>query len=184
MKIKLMLVFIMLVPTAVIWVNPVPPAELISISATPPAIEFVAHYVFDSIDISGYVFTKGITFTFPENTILEPNRDVYITYNISSDFWQNKDLHVFQWESGRLADEGETVRLETSQGIVIDQVLYNLDESWPQISNGEGITLKSNDLDNHFGKNCENGIPGENNGSFSALGAHYGERRHEKVHGP
>ncbi len=105
------------------------------------------------LDISGYVFTKGITFTFPDNTIIDPGKDVYVAYNRNSDFWLNKNRNVYQWESGRLADEGEAVRLETPQGIIIDQVHYNLDESWPEIANGEGITLKSNVLDNHFGKN-------------------------------
>ena len=106
-----------------------------------------------AIDISAYVFTKGITFTFPENTILEPGKDVYVAYNRNADFWYNKNRDVYQWESGRLADEGEAVRLETPRGIIIDQVHYNVDESWPEIANGEGISLKSNELDNHFGKN-------------------------------
>ena len=52
-----------------------------------------------------------------------------------------------------MADKGEAIQLRTAQGIVIDQVFYNHDNSWPHISDGEAISLKADDLDNHFGEN-------------------------------
>ena len=105
------------------------------------------------INLSGYEFTKGITFRFPEGSAIKAGEKVYVTFNSNSDFWLNRGQVVFQWESGRLADEGEAIQLKTPQGVVADQVFYNLDHSWPKVSNGEGIVLKSETLDNHFGEN-------------------------------
>jgi hypothetical protein len=105
------------------------------------------------IDLSGYEFTKGITFKFPEGSAIKAGEKVYVTYNSASDFWINKKQVVYQWESGRLADEGETIQLTTPQGVIADQVFYNFDQSWPAVSNGEAITLKSEKLDNHFSEN-------------------------------
>ncbi len=110
------------------------------------------------IDISGFAFTKGVTFTFPENTTVEPGEDVYVTNDINLAFWQNKNSNVYQWESGRLADEGEAIQLETPQGIVVDKVNYNSDDSWPDTSTGEGLSLKSDKLDNHFGANWQRSL--------------------------
>ena len=106
-----------------------------------------------NIDISGYKFTKGITFRFPEGTILKAGEKMCIAFNSGSDFWLGRGFMVYQWESGRLADEGETLQLETPEGIIVDNVKYNNNSSWPNISNGQGITLASENLDNHFGKN-------------------------------
>ena len=107
----------------------------------------------NNIDLSGYEFTKGITFRFPEGSSIKAGEKVYVTYYAGSDFWLNKEHAVFQWESGRLADEGEAIQLKTPQGVVADQVFYNHEQTWPKVSNGEGIVLKSETLDNHFGEN-------------------------------
>ncbi|NQU53346.1 MAG: lamin tail domain-containing protein, partial [Bacteroidetes bacterium] len=107
------------------------------------------------LDISWFEFTKGITFRFPEGSMIKPGRKVYITYNSGSGFWQNKGQVVYQWESGRLADEGETIQLETPDGIIIDNIEYSSTVSWPVVLTGEGISLVSEDVDNHFGNNWE-----------------------------
>lgn len=107
------------------------------------------------IDISGFEFTKGITFQFPEGTKIKAGGKVYVAYDSGLNYWLHRGQLVFSWESGRLADEGEIVRITTPQGIVIDQVQYNIDTTWPEISDGEGLTLKSDNLDNHFGENWE-----------------------------
>jgi hypothetical protein len=105
------------------------------------------------IDISGYKFTKGITFQFPETTFIKAGEKIYVVYNANDNFWINSALKVYQWESGRLADEGEAIQLENPYGIIMDKVFYNADESWPDIAENEGLTLAAENLDNHFGKN-------------------------------
>jgi hypothetical protein len=102
-------------------------------------------------DLSGMEFTKGITFRFPEGSKIEPGQKVYIANSNNSDFWIKTGQTVYQWESGRLADEGEAIQLISPEGIVVDYVFYNHDNSWPHVSDGEAISLKAGDLDNHFG---------------------------------
>lgn len=106
-----------------------------------------------ALDISGYSFTKGITFTFPEGSSIEPEEKVYVVFDASLDFWKGSTKKIFQWESGRLADEGESIQLETPEGIVVDYLVYNNSALWPDVSMGEGIALKADNLDNHFGEN-------------------------------
>lgn len=106
-----------------------------------------------TVNLSGYRFTKGIEYTFPENTLLMPGENLFVAFDSTLVLPKNENTKVYQWTAGRLANEGEIIRLESSSGIVIDQVHYNLDDSWPVITEGEGITLKSVQFDNHFGSN-------------------------------
>ena len=105
------------------------------------------------VDISGFEFTKGITFVFTEGSSIKAGDKVYVVSNASSDFWSNVGHTVFQWETGRLADEGEAIQIQTPQGIVVDKVHYNSDSTWPEVIMGEGISLNAENLDNHFGEN-------------------------------
>lgn len=38
---------------------------------------------------------------------------------------------------------------------MVDNVFYNYDNSWPHVSDGEAISLKAGDLDNHFAENWQ-----------------------------
>lgn len=102
-------------------------------------------------NISGYEFTKGITFKFPEDIVIRAGANIYITSDSGSPFWFGRGLTVFQWADGRLADEGEAVQIQTPQGIIIDKVHYNQDANWPVAVGDEGLILKDSTLDNHFG---------------------------------
>jgi len=107
-------------------------------------------------NISGFKFTKGITFEFPEGTFIQPGKKVYLTADINSSFWNNRVSDLYQWTSGKLADEGEKIQLETDNGIVLDGVQYNNKAPWPEFNNAlMAITLKSTNVDNHFGENWE-----------------------------
>ena len=105
------------------------------------------------LNISGFEFTKGITFRFPESSVMIAGEKIYVVFNANSDFWLNSGQRVFQWENGRLADEGEAIQLQTPQGIIVDKIHYNLDNTWPKTENGAGISVKAENLDNHFGEN-------------------------------
>ena len=56
------------------------------------------------------------------------------------------------WESGRLANEGETLQLVDSYGIVIDHLTFENDGLWPAeaFSGNVYLQLKEPGLDNHF----------------------------------
>jgi len=106
------------------------------------------------IMLDSCVFLSGVTFTFPIGTSIGPKEKLFVTSNIASSFWDRKNIKVIQWESGRLADEGEKIQLVNKFGKVIDQVIYNNKSPWPMPENSQtGITLNRFDMDNHFGEN-------------------------------
>lgn len=106
------------------------------------------------VDVSGYRFTRGITFIFPEGSTIPPKGKAYITSNKTAPFWDNRNSRLHQWESGKLADEGETIQLETANGMILDGVKYNNKTPWPKFSDANmAITLASYEVDNHFGEN-------------------------------
>jgi hypothetical protein len=118
-------------------------------------LEFVGIYnpSLSSVNLSGYQFTKGITFTFPEWLSIGPGETFFVTSNSNSSFWDGRGAMVFQWESGRLADEGETIQLVDNLGMISDQVIYNNKKPWPVLQNAQmGIELSRYDVDNHFGE--------------------------------
>jgi len=98
-------------------------------------------------------FASGFTYTFPKGTSIAPKEKIYITSNAASTYWTGKKVAVYQWESGRLADEGEKIQFVNKYGKVIDQVIYNNKAPWPVLQNAQqGITLSRFDVDNHFGE--------------------------------
>lgn len=118
-------------------------------------LEFIALYNPGSsrVDLSGYSFKKGITYTFPDGISIGPGETFYVTSNSSSSFWDGRDAPLFQWESGRLADEGEDIQLANEVGTMIDEVAYNNKSPWPVPTKAtEAIALIRFDVDNHFGE--------------------------------
>lgn len=105
------------------------------------------------ISLDSCLFNKGVTFQFPEGTAISPKEKLFVTSNPYAVYWENSNVPLFQWESGRLADEGEMIQLTDKYGIIIDQVVYDNKAPWPSVqSSNQGLTLKSYDLDNHFGE--------------------------------
>jgi hypothetical protein len=105
------------------------------------------------IQLDSCMFASGINFMFPAGTSIGPKEKLYVTSNAASMFWNSKNVVVYQWESGRLADEGEKIQLVNKYGKVIDQVIYNNKAPWPVLQNSQqGISLTRFDVDNHFGE--------------------------------
>ncbi|HET6556389.1 MAG TPA: lamin tail domain-containing protein [Prolixibacteraceae bacterium] len=112
----------------------------------------------DVVDISGYQLSKGITFTFPEGSVVEAGGKVIVTENASAPEWAGSKVPVFQWESGSMANEGETIQLLNRSGIIFDQLRYLPNTPWPLLSAmGQVIVLNDLRLDNHYGKNWKQG---------------------------
>ena len=106
------------------------------------------------VDLAGMKITRGITFEFPEGSTIEAGESVYLTSNKLHTFWENRVKKLYQWQSGKLADEGETIQFETATGLLIDGVKYDIKSPWPKLANSpNGIVLNSFNVDNHFGSN-------------------------------
>lgn len=110
-----------------------------------------------TIDLSGYYLSKAVEFTFPAGSTLEPGKKIYVVNGLTQvPFWINAQ-NAFNWTSGNLANEGETIRVSDASGIVQDQVRYQTNSTWPlvMLPNERVLSLISPDLDNHVASNWQ-----------------------------
>lgn len=104
-----------------------------------------------AVNLSGWNFSQGIDFTFPEGTLLEPGGFLVIAED------PKRLKSVFSTEAlgpyiGRLANDGERLVLRNKQGNVADAVTYRSEFPWPVGSkDGNSIELIHPDLDNDLG---------------------------------
>lgn len=125
-----------------------------------PAKEFIRiHNPSDQpIDISAYELSAGIAFVFPEGTQIQA--DEYILIAQDQSLFSHLEGQVFEWESGRLNNGGEKIKLSDNHGIVIDHVRYLPVFPWPELQEpGDYISLRADSLDNHFASNWTIGEP-------------------------
>jgi hypothetical protein len=121
-----------------------------------------------AVDLSGYTFSEGVTYTFPANTTIDPSEYIIIAVDASTYTGQGYD--VYQWAGGDLDNLGETVELRNAENFLIDIVTYNEVAPWPTGANNTGPSLEliSEFLDNALPVNWrangpKNGTPGNPN---------------------
>ncbi len=102
----------------------------------------------EQVEISGYSFTDGIDFTFPQGTVIHPGE--YILLAVNPEIYSNLGIQVFKVSTGRLDNAGEVITLRDHQNMVVDQVHFDDHYPWPREPDGEGpsLELKSPELDN------------------------------------
>ncbi|MEK0449800.1 MAG: hypothetical protein RL088_2068 [Verrucomicrobiota bacterium] len=87
------------------------------------------------LDLSGWKITGGIDFTFPDGTTLEPGAFVVVSGTVGNPAGA---LGPF---TGKLDGAGETIRLRTRNGWLVDEVKYGVAGDWPSSPDGTGPTL-------------------------------------------
>jgi len=107
-------------------------------------VEFVELYNpgDEDVNLSGWYFSRGIDFTFPEGALLEPN-SYFVIVEDSNPLDPNSTSYAdfqtkFGFEPngvflGRLENDGENVELRNANGVEIDQVDYQLSFPWPTV---------------------------------------------------
>ncbi|MCZ6792112.1 MAG: lamin tail domain-containing protein, partial [Planctomycetota bacterium] len=94
----------------------------------------------EPLDISGFRFTKGIAYTFPEGTVVQPGEYVVLTEDPGI-LLENHGVDAHRYE-GQLADGGENIRLVDRLGNVVDEVRYHDGGEWSRWSDGDGSSLE------------------------------------------
>ncbi|MHC4676408.1 MAG: lamin tail domain-containing protein, partial [Planctomycetota bacterium] len=144
-------------------------------------VEFVELYNAGDkgVDLSGWYFSKGFTFTFPPGTTLAP--DYYLVVAGSSnpfdanspsdaDFVAKFGFPLAGVFIGKLSNEGENVELRDANGVEIDQVDYQLGFPWPTVGDsvpfvkppdgsGHSIQLTNPAFDNDLGGSWRSALP-------------------------
>jgi hypothetical protein len=92
------------------------------------------------MDISGWGFDRGVTYTFPAGTILR--RGGYLV--VAADPAALADAGVSGAVGpylGSLANSGETLTLINNSNRVMDELDYTDDQPWPIAADGSGVSL-------------------------------------------
>ncbi|MEM6344983.1 MAG: Calx-beta domain-containing protein [Bacteroidota bacterium] len=93
-----------------------------------------------SVDLSGWDFTQGITYTFPAGVTI--NAGEYLLLSIDSvNFFNTFGIASREWTSGSLSNGGEDIILVDNMGMGIDTVDYDDFSPWPRIADGLGPSL-------------------------------------------
>lgn len=111
------------------------------------------------VNLKGFNFTSGITYTFPDLT-LAPGE--YLVLAIDSVlFEQNLGVQALQF-GGQLNNTGESVTLRDSLGNEVDLVTYSASAPWDADANGLGSSLElcDPDSDNELAASWKSSITG------------------------
>ena len=119
--------------------------------------EFVELHNSGTVDanISGWYFSKGISYQFPPGTTLLAGGYIVVAQDpptIQAKFGTPSNL-IFGPFEGRMENEGETLELRNAEGFTIDEVSYQLHFPWPIVGDppSNSIELANPTLDNDLG---------------------------------
>jgi len=124
--------------------------------------------LFRSIDISGAKFIEGIDYTFPMNTIINPNQFIVLASNLVQ-FKNRYGFIPFGEYSDQLDNGGEEITFISSTNDTIFSVEYNDKSPWPETADGKGFSLVTkeryptgdlNDPSSWTASSAINGSPG------------------------
>jgi len=92
------------------------------------------------VDLSGWSLSEGLSFTFPEGTVLA-SAD-YLVVASSAVSYAGLGYPVYDWGSGGLHNSGELIALRAPDGVVIESVLYSDTGDWDSAPDGQGPSLE------------------------------------------
>lgn len=104
----------------------------------------------DAINLSGWKFTKGISFDFPD-TIIGGNSYLVIAADSDCLLAAHGAINVLGNWKGTLRDSGELIRLVDNNGNMADEVDYLPGGDWPNLADGSGssMELRHPDMNNN-----------------------------------
>ena len=103
------------------------------------------------VNLSGWQFTQGIEYTFPEGSVLEAGGHLVLSENPATlqTVFSAASLGPYR---GRLANDGEKLVLRDQQDGIVDEVEYGGEFPWPvEGGSGGSIELIHPALDNNLG---------------------------------
>ena len=95
-----------------------------------------------TLDLTGYFFSDGVTFSFPDNTNIPAGGRLLIARNEAAFTARYGVLStpIAGEYSGSLSNDGERITVNAPQGPVID-FTYNDKAPWPESADGDGPSL-------------------------------------------
>jgi hypothetical protein len=125
----------------------------------------------ETLDLSGMYFSRGITYSFPNDATIGPGGFIVSASNKSA-FFTRYGFQAFGEYEGQLDNNGETIALNTAAGDTLIKIHYSDKYPWPNSADGAGYSLVPREQnpykDQNDGANwmasCEiHGNPGRDN---------------------
>ena len=83
-----------------------------------------------TMDLEDFWFTAGISFTFPDHSRINVGEHIIVAKDASA--FDHIDADVYQWSSGSLHNQGETITLANFQGLTALNLVYEAFDPWPE----------------------------------------------------
>jgi hypothetical protein len=97
----------------------------------------------ETVDLSGWAFSKGVKFTFPDKTELKPGGFLVIPKDLVAFAGEyGRNIHVIGPFEGRLPHKGERLELISSKGAVVESLKFQDHAPWPAGADGYGASLE------------------------------------------
>ncbi len=106
-----------------------------------------------AVELSGWSFDKGISYTFPQRTSLPAGGYLVVAKDKAHLAELFPDVPILGDFEGRLSNDGEELRLLDARGNAVDRVRYYDGGTWPAAADGGGSSLELRDprADNNCG---------------------------------
>ena len=113
-----------------------------------------------TVDLTGWAFDDGVTYTFPPGTSLAPGAYLLVGQD-PAEILAKFGVVVLGPFSGRLENDGERVALQNAFGSTIDEVDYRRGFPWPTAGGtpGRSMQLLNAALDNDLGGSWRSDAP-------------------------
>ncbi|HAK94486.1 MAG TPA: hypothetical protein DCM87_05665 [Planctomycetes bacterium] len=130
-----------------------------------------------TVDLAGCT-VRGFGFTFPAKARIGPKSYIVVAKDPArlGARYGIKSTILFGPCQGALSDGGETIRLETPEGVCIDEVTYGDRDPWPAWADGLGESLELVDVEG------ENDLPAAWGASDSRAGAQWQTFEYAGIH--
>lgn len=105
-----------------------------------------------AVDLSGWAFTDGIDYTFPQGTQIAAGGYLVVSQDPAT-MWSQFGVTALGPYSGGLSGDGENIELSDALGQVVDEVDYKVSFPWPIAADGNGASMEliNPELDNNLG---------------------------------
>lgn len=97
------------------------------------------------VDLSGWVLTRAVAFTFPAGTLLEPGAYVVVSNDAAALSLAYPDITVLGDFAGRLDNASDELVLLDARGNLADAMRYHDGGRWPEAADGGGSSLELRD---------------------------------------
>ncbi len=106
------------------------------------------------VDLGGWEFDEGISFTFPAGTVLAPGHYACLAASAAEFTATYPGARLLGEFTGNLSRSGERLSLRSADKNPVDEVRYfDAGRRWPEFTDGGGSSLELRDLD------ADNGVP-------------------------